>query len=225
MKVLSFGDTHFPFEDKKALSYLYKFVAKRSPDIVVHNGDLNDNYMFGKYDIDFNIIKPKDERAFARARGQEMWRKMGLVCEAKRYQLIGNHDIRVAKSIMRCIPTLSSEISTIRKVYYTFDGVETFKSDRDYIVFDDVVYTHGWMTGCCAHKNHFKKSVVHGHSHHPDKEHDPMRKTDYKDRWEMDTGTFCDPKKAPFGYTNSTLTGWKPAIGWVVDGRPELILL
>ena len=108
---------------------------------------------------------------------------------------------------------------------YYYDNVIVFKSDRDKIEIDGVIYCHGWMTGCVAHMRHFNKPVVHGHSHRADKEHTPLRKSSYKDLWEMDLGWFGDEKLVPFGYTNSAFTGWSTGVGIITDGVPKLLTL
>lgn len=226
MKVLAFGDTHFPFENKKSLLSLYRYIAKSNPDVIIHLGDLYDNYMFSRFDKDFNVIKPKDELLQSNKRAIEMWKKIqDLAPNAEKCQLFGNHDIRISKLIMSRTPTLASEIKTIREKYYTFPGVKVMTSDREYVEYDNVIYVHGWHNSNVMHMRHFKKPVVHGHNHRPDMVWEPASKTEYKPRWEVDCGCLADQTKVPFDYTNSIQTSWKAALAIIDNGLPNLIIL
>lgn len=226
MKVIAFSDTHFPFHNQLKLNKIYKIIEKEKPDVVIHCGDIYDNYMFSRFDKDFNVIKPKDELSIANTKGIYMWHTIKkLAPEAKLIQLLGNHCQRVARSIMRSLPSLASEIVSLREKYYTFDGVKVMSSDREYIELDGVIYCHGWHNSCVMHMRHFKKPCVHGHRHHPDLIHEPLSKTDYIPMWELDVGCLCDQKKVPFDYTNSIQTNWKSAVGIITDGVPRLIII
>lgn len=226
MKVVAFGDTHFPFQKSDKLKKIYSIIKKEKPDYVVHLGDLYDNYMFSRFDKDYNIIKPKDELSRSNTGAIKMWSEVRKACpSAKCVQLLGNHCVRIPKMILSNTPMLSSEIKSIHAKYYTFDNVSVMSSDREMIEIDGVIYIHGWHNGSTTHCSHFNKPVVHGHNHKPDLWHIPLSKSEYKPLWEMDCGFLGDSKKVPFNYTSSIHTKWRAAVGIITNGKPELVLI
>jgi len=226
VKVVALSDTHEPFSDKYKIRAAIKLIKAEQPDVVVHLGDLYDFYMFSRFDKDLNIIHPKEELEYGHQKTTQMWKDIRAAAPNAKYkQLLGNHCCRVSKRIIQCLPALASEITSFHNKYFTYEGVTTTKSDREYILLDGVVYCHGWLNGCGAHKKFFEKCVVHGHSHHPDLVQDPLSKSNYVPFWELDTGCLADPSKAPFEYTSSVLTKWKPAVGIIDNAMPKLVML
>lgn len=221
-KVLIIADTHMPFIDKDALKEVYKAVAIEKPDAIVQVGDLLDQYVFSKYTRDHNIITPEDEinRGFEMA--TQFWEKLNKIARnADKYQLLGNHDERVHKRIMEKLPELIT-LFDIKKRLYSFDRVKVMKSYTDYLVLDDVIYTHGWLTKLGDHAAYFNKSVVHGHSHKPGlivkTMHDGIR-------FELDVGHMADSDSVPLSYTQSKMKNWVKAYGVVDNGKPRLEVL
>lgn len=217
MKTLVISDTHFPFHNKKALKKVIQLIKKERPTHVVQIGDLLDQYVFSRYSKTYNLLTPEKEMQKALKQAGDMWKAIKKASpRAKRIQLLGNHDARVTKRIMERLPELES-LFDLNKVY-SFPGVKTLRSDRDYVTIDGVVYVHGWLSKSLDHAKHFNKPTVHGHRHRPAIE------TQGK-LWSMDVGFLGDEKQLPFSYTMSTVTKWTVSIGIVENGKPRLVLL
>src|SRR5574343_141431 len=136
-------------------------------------------------------------------------------------QLLGNHDLRVNERVKEKLPELEVLLDVHKKLY-TFDRVKVMKSDTDFIVLDDTVYVHGWLTKLGDHAAYFNKSVVHGHSHKPGL----IVKTMMDGiRFELDVGHMADDTSLPLNYTASKMKNWVKAYGVVDNKRPRLEIL
>jgi len=237
-KVLAIGDIHFPFADKKKINKAIKRIKEEKPNVVIQLGDLNDQYMFSQFASNMNVIMPKKELEKAKKDGDSFWKAIKKAApKARCIQMIGNHDIRVLKQTLKKFPQVYHILEEAHKELYTFKGVETFYSDRDYVEIDDVVYCHGWSA---KHIRHFKKSVVRCHDHQAwvyeiGDQKDAFggiviktTHTSFRNKhilFEISCGMFADETKVPFGYTNSKRTGWKPAIAIVTKETATLEVL
>ena len=216
MKVITIGDTHFPFHSKTAYKKLMKLIAKEKPTHVVQIGDLLDQYVFSKYARSLSVDPAKEiQRGLALA--SKMWSDIKcIVPRAKCFQLIGNHDVRLAKRITEKLPELEAFFS--HKNLYIFPGVKVLESDRDYLNIDGVTYVHGWLSKSLDHAKYFNTPTVHGHRHRPC--------IDVEGKlWSMDVGYMADSTSLPLQYTASKFTKWKTACGIVENGRPRLEFL
>lgn len=146
-----------------------------------------------------------------------MWERIQtIVPKAKCYQLLGNHCVRVTKRIAERLPELADFFS--HQNLYKFKNVEVMKSDRDFLIIDGVVYTHGWLGKSIDHAKYFNKPTVHGHRHKPTVETDgPL--------WSMDVGHIANENSIPLAYTAVKYTRWRMACGTVQNKKPKLILL
>lgn len=222
MKVLAISDMHLPFVDKDALKELYKAVAIEKPDVIVQVGDLLDQYVFSRYTRDLNFVTPAEEVENGYEMAKEFWSKINKISKnSAKYQLLGNHDIRVNKRVKEKLPELEVLLD-LGKRLYNFDRVKVMKSDTDFIVLDDVVYVHGWLTKLGDHAAYFNKSVVHGHSHRPG----IIVQTMFDGiRFELDVGHMADDKSVPLQYSATKMKKWVKAYGVVENKRPRLELL
>jgi predicted phosphodiesterase len=217
MKVFIISDTHFPFVDQKAYKKMMQALKKEKPDVVIQIGDVLDQYVFSKYTRSLEII-PSQEISKGLKMAESMWAEIRkIVPKAKCYQILGNHDLRLAKRISEKMP----ELSTFVKIqdFYKFDGVEVLDSDREYLELDGVVYVHGWLSKSIDHAKYFGKPVVHGHSHKP------SITFDSPNLWTMDVGFLADRNAPPLQYTASKFSKWTLACGVVEDGKPRLLIL
>lgn len=214
MKVFVISDTHFPFVDVVAFDKMMLAIKKEKPTYIVQIGDLLDQYAFSKYTKSSSVYPDvEDGLVFAKA----MWAAIRRnVPKAKCYQLLGNHDMRMAKRISEKLPELAN---FIQKDLYAFKGVKTLNSDRDFLVIDGVVYVHGWLSKSIDHARYFGKPTVHGHRHRPGIDYDTPR------LWSMDVGFLADRTSIPLSYTASKHSRWTLACGIVEDGKPRLIIL
>lgn len=237
-KVLAIGDMHFPFEDKSYLKKLMKRVKEEKPDIIIQLGDLYDQYMFSRYDQNLDRMSPKKELELARSKACAFWKNISKASpKSKKIQLLGNHDNRILKQILRRFPSAFSILKEAHTKLYTFEGVETHLSDRDYIEIDNIIYTHGWQA---KHIRHFGKSVVRAHDHQAWMYEIGDQKEAFggivihashviarnpHTLFEVSSGMYGDEKATPFEYTTSKFTNWKPAIVIVTKDLVRLEIL
>lgn len=238
MKVLSFGDVHFPFTNKRKLNKVIDKIKAEKPDVVIQLGDIYDQYMFSRFGKDYNVISPKQELDRAKKDALNMWKKIKKAApRARLMQLMGNHDIRMMKKALNKFPEAMHIFEDVHKKLYQFDGVETMESDRDYIEIDGVVYCHGWAS---SHINHFRQPVVRAHDHRAwvrlvgDNTtafggivyKDPCQIFRSKDTvFEASAGMFADEKAVPLGYTSSRRTDWRAAVVIVTEEHLKLEIL
>lgn len=214
--VLVISDTHFPYEHKRSIRKIMDLVEETNPDYVVQIGDLLDQYVFSKYSRKLKITPEQDIRRGLKA-AAAMWTEIQERSDADCIQVLGNHDMRLAKRIAEKLPEAEGMLS--HKELYNFKKVDVLESDRDYVEIDGVVYCHGWLSKSIDHAKHFLKPTVHGHRHRPTIE------TFGKHLWSMDVGLVADENQSPLQYTMSRTTNWRRACGMVEDGQPRLILL
>lgn len=215
-KIFVISDTHFPFQNKKALKDMLSLIKKEKPTHVIQVGDLLDQYVFSKYPRKLEIT-PETEIREGLEQASSMWKAIRKTApRARCYQLLGNHDLRMSKRIAENLPELM-DIVDYRKLY-SFPGVKTMRSDRSYLKLDGVFYIHGHLSKSIDHARKMGGPVVHGHRHRMTIE------TEGK-LWSMDVGFLGDERQLPFQYTQSTITNWTLGCGIVEDGKPRLVFL
>lgn len=216
-RVFVIPDTHFPFHSKKLFKKVLPLIAERQPTHVVQIGDLLDQYVFAKWARSVGVT-PKEDVEYGLLLANDMWKAIREVApKAKYHQLLGNHDMRLAKRIAEKFPEMADFFS--HKDLYKFDGVKVQESDREHIEIDGVVYVHGWLSKSLDHAKYFGKPTVHGHRHRPAIEFDR------KDLWSMDVGYLADPESLPLQYTANRFSKWTAACGEVDNKEPRLFLL
>lgn len=215
-KVFVIGDTHFPFQDNKALAKVLALIKSEKPTHIVQIGDLLDQYVFSKYTKTLKIDPETEIKEGLRLAGLMWGVARKLAPKAKLIQILGNHDLRLNKRIRDRFPELESFFG--HKDLYKFTNVKVLSTDRDYIEIDGVIYTHGYLSKSLDHAIHFGKPVVHGHRHRPAIETKGSL-------WSMDVGFLADASSLPLSYTPSTKSSWTHACGVVEAGSPRLILL
>jgi len=94
-----YGDTHYPFQDDKALKCIERIVADVKPSVVVHMGDLFDCWQISTFDKE---IMQRDSFNETLNEGTAHLKQMFmLTSEAKHYFLEGNHEHRLARTMNR----------------------------------------------------------------------------------------------------------------------------
>src|ERR1017187_6156311 len=111
------SDTHFPFHNKRAYSQMLKELKAAKPTHVVQIGDLLDQYVFSRYSRSLEIT-PNNEITRGLRYAEQFWANVArLAPKAKRIQILGNHDMRLAKRIAEWLPEMSLFLA---KGTYTF---------------------------------------------------------------------------------------------------------
>lgn len=216
-KILVIGDTHFPFHDKKAYKRLLQEIKRERPTHVIQIGDLLDQYIFSKFSRSLEVTAEDDIKVGLES-AEKMWRDVKkIVPKAKCFQLLGNHDVRLAKRISEKLPELESLISITD--LYKFKGVTLIPSARDYLEIDGIVFIHGYLSKSIDHAKYYNKPVVHGHRHRPIVEYDSPT------LWSMDVGFLADRNSLPLSYTQTKLSKWTLCCGVITNGVPKLLPL
>lgn len=216
-KVFIIPDTHFPFHSKRAYAKMIDLIKLEKPTHVVQIGDLLDQYVFSKYNRDLRIT-PSDDVKRGIKYAQEMWKTIQeIVPKAKCYQILGNHDMRMAKRISERIPELQDFIDLT--AMYKFKGVESMQSDKQHLEIDGVIYVHGWLSRTIDHAKYFNKPTVHGHRHRPEIVYDNDR------LWSLDVGYLADKNSIPLNYRPTQYSRWTTACGIVENKQPRIVRL
>lgn len=221
-KVFFLSDAHFPYVNKEAIKKIIKLIKKERPTHVIQCGDLLDMYSFSRYEKDANLTTPESELQQGLTMATKMWADIRKAApRAKCYQLIGNHEDRLTKTIARKAPELMSLCKNITDLY-KFPGVKVMNSSKENLEIDGVIYCHGWYTKIGDHMKYFGKSVVHGHTHRAGIVYDQLGGDLL---WEMDCGFLADKNALPLQYTQNSYSKWITSVGIIENRQPRLFLL
>lgn len=209
MTVIAIPDTHFPWVDQYALDVVIDDIKHIQPEVVIQMGDLYDNYSFSSHHpTSRNITTPKNELHSARSGAIAMWQAIQAVSpESKCYQILGNHDIRIHKSIREKAPELEAIFDTLDiNSLWQFEDVYTEFDYREPLELDGVVYHHGWLK-LGEHMKKFLKPTVVGHYH--------IGQTLFMNLWdhtiwEACSGFMGDRDALAFNYMTTNTRKWEP---------------
>ncbi len=221
-KMLCIGDTHFPFVNKWGIERLVEFAKVHKPAYIIQIGDLLDCYAASKFPRSQNIYTPKEEERLGIEMASKMWADLRAACpQAKCYQLMGNHDVRMLKRTLELLPIAEHWIEKHFKELFTFEGVETIFDTREELEIDGILFTHGFL-GAGSHKDYYLKNVIHGHDH---KLYTQYRRIHGQNIFEMSCGFLGDVQSKPLSYTPSKLANFQLGFGWVDQWGPRTIHL
>jgi len=211
-KILCWPDTHFPFVNKAALEKMIDFAKENQPDYIIQIGDLLDQYAASKFPRSQNVYMPEEEETLGIGMARDAWAKIREYCpKAKCYQLLGNHDVRIAKRTMESLPIAEHIVVKHLKGLFTFEGVETIMDTRQELEIDGILFTHGFLSPG-THKDYYLKNVIHGHDHKLYVQH---RRIHGQSIFEMSCGFLGDVEAKALTYTPSKLANFQLGFGWV----------
>lgn len=221
-KILCWPDSHYPFVNKEAEKAMIEFAIENQPDYIVQVGDLLDCYAASKFPRSQNIYTPKEEEELGSGMAREAWLKLKSGCpNAKLYQLMGNHDVRMLKRTLEALPIAEHWIEKYFKELFSFDGVTTIFDTREELEIAGILFTHGFLkTG--SHKDYYLKNVIHGHDHKLDVQY---RRIHQRNIFEMSCGFLGDVESKALSYTPSKLANYQLGFGWVDKWGPRTIHL
>lgn len=184
-------------------------------------GDLFDMYNYSRFPTSLEVSKPSDELESGKSMANHFWAEINKHCpESKCFQMFGNHEERVMKSIMRQAPALEALMKIKDPVAYllTFPNVTTLYNPLDELEIGGSVIHHGWSCKPGFHVQHFLRNVVHGHTHHGAVTY---LRTGGKTLWELDCGVLADYNARPLIYRSSAMSKWTTGFGWVDGWGPR----
>lgn len=221
LPVVILGDLHAPFHCRKTVAKAIQLIKRLKPKLVVQIGDLYDLYSFSKFPRSLNVLTPQQEIRQGRGATEQLWEDIraaagrGVEC----FQLLGNHDERLAKRITEALPEIEGMAGL---GLWSFPGVQTMESERDELIIDGVIYMHGYR----RHGDHVKynlASTVCGHSHLGGVTFHPVKG---KTLFELNAGYLGDAKATAMSYTKqSKISKWTKGVGVIDQHGPRFIPL
>lgn len=217
--ILAVGDTHFPFVCENSLSVVYQFAQSYQPKHIIQVGDLYDMFAQSKFPRSLNVYNPSDEIELAFKMASNFWATMQkIVPDAKKYQILGNHDIRPIKRILESYP--EGEIFFSIEKYFKFENVTTIMDPRHELIIGDVAIIHGYSTKPGFHRDHMMKNVICGHSHLGGVY---FRNIGDRVIFEANAGYIGNPESKAFGYTPQKHTRWTKGFVYCDHYGPRFI--
>lgn len=221
-KILCWPDSHYPFVNKEAEAAMIEFAREHKPDFIIQVGDLLDCYAASKFPRSQNIYTPKEEERLGIEMAHKAWKELREACpEAKCYQLMGNHDVRMLKRTLESLPIAEHWIEKYFKELFTFEGVETIFDTRQELEIAGILFTHGFLSSG-SHKDYYLKNVIHGHDHKLYVQH---RRIHGENIFEMSCGFIGDVEAKALSYTPSKLANFQLGFGWVDEWGARTIHL
>jgi len=217
MRVLAIGDTHSPYAHANALDFLADLKRKYKPEVVVHIGDLGDQYGWSRHDPSPDAMSSGDEVEACLAWCEKLYKLFPAVKAC-----IGNHDERLVKAAIRArIP--ARLVKSIAEMYESPKGWEW----QTGYVLDEIAYTHGEGFGgpdaAIRAARILCRSCVIGHTHAVGGVR--WACSQYSRVFGCSTGCLVDPES--FGLAYSRKFAAKPVLGSavIIDGVPQFIPL
>ncbi len=218
-KILVVGDLHLPFQNKAAVRKVLQAIKREKPSHVVQIGDLYDFYNFSRFSKK-NLLTSRKELKAARKAAVDFWQQVGRFApRAKRYQILGNHDVRATKRVADKVPELVEFVEDAFKPLFTFKGVETIYDTREELKIHGIIFIHGYRSGLGDHMRYNGTSTVCGHSHVGG-----VVFRQYRGRviWELNAGYLANEKSEPLKYRPQATSNWTLGYGLITieSGRP-----
>lgn len=227
-KILVVPDMHFPFESKILVEKVYGLMKKLKPTHVIQVGDLVDAYCFSTFTKSANVMTPLDEINKAIKKASSFWQSVRrIVPKTICYQLVGNHDQRIFKYMLRQAPSLEALVEPQIKNLFSFKGVISLGHEKDELVVNSpewgsLVFIHGFLSKSGDHMRYFLKSVGRGHSHGASV---TFLRRDNKTLFELESGCLIDVESPAFEYKHTATSKWIPAVGYIDTLGPRVIPL
>lgn len=223
LRVLGIGDTHFPFVNEAKLREVYAVARDLKPTHVIQVGDLYDMYSFSRFSRSLNLITPKEEMAKGRRMTVDMWENLSRVApKAEKYQLLGNHSLRIWSKIMANAPEYEGLLEEPIQKLFQFKGVTSMPDSRSELVINDIVFNHGWKSNIGDHARWYGQNTVCGHLHRGGVAFFPMRG---KAMWELNCGFIADTEQLPLEYGDTKTNSWVAGCGVIDKYGPRFINL
>lgn len=208
---------HLPWACTRTVSQVYSAIDRYKPKIIVQIGDLYDMFSFTRFAKRF-IITPDRELQEGRDWAETFWKNCyKRAPRAKRFQILGNHDIRPKLRAMEKNPEMLCLMQKGWEDLFKFVGVETIWDPRDDLEIDGVIYEHGFFGRPGQHMRENMKPTVIGHTHRAWLHYEKIRRTML---WEMNVGYAADPLQEPLSYPRKKWVKWTPGFGLIIDGNP-----
>lgn len=218
---MCFGDTHFPYHNKRALEFLADTASTFKPDRIVNMGDLLDMYSVSAYP---KSLDHPDSWTKELKKGRAMIKKLSKLFPNLEV-LESNHDDRAYKKsriagVPREFLIPYQEVIGAPDSWRWHDTLTlTVDSTRE-----QVFFAHTATGGAIGCAKSISKTVVLGHNHTKFGA-EAFRPVPKKTIWGIDCGCLVSDKGSPFSY-NKIFKG-RPITGCFIlaEGNPIAIPL
>lgn len=219
--IVALPDIHEPYSSKRGKARALEFIGDCKPKTVVQVGDLYDQLSASRHPHSRNTHTPEEEMNQARSNAVAFWDAIHRASpKSKLYQIHGNHDGRVMKRVMECLPEVEHLVRPAIKELYTFPNVHTVHSEWDELILGEILVMHGFR----KHGDHVKWNkmhTIHGHTHVGGVIHIPVKGGTL---WELSAGFLGEVDSPAFGYrSQKQIHGWTLGIGVVDNLGPRFI--
>lgn len=236
-RIVVIPDTQLPFEDRRAVKAVIRFIKDTQPDEVIHIGDVMDYPQPSRWnkgtagEFEGSVFKDSE------------YAKVNLLAPLRNVYSgpikvhEGNHDERPRVYLSKYAPALAESGAFTLPALLDFDafGIELLKDTYDFA--PGWVSTHGHKGGIVLSRNagytalgaakKFNKSVVMGHTHRLAVTAECGGYAQKVNRWlyGMEVGNLMDMKQAH--YLKGAAGNWQTGFGlFTVDGthvKPEIV--
>lgn len=190
------------------------------PTHIVQIGDLYDQYCFSRFTRK-NLALPEQELQEGRESAVALWNSLYKTNPgAKRYQILGNHDIRLIKRCEEKLPEAQTLIREKVMELYQFKGVTTIEDDRDILKISGIAFHHGYLSKLGDHMRRFGSSAVVGHSHTGGT---VFEQRNGEVQWELNCGYLANEDAEPLRYNPSKSSKWTLGYGLIVQRGKKLV--
>lgn len=244
-----YGDSHHPFQDRRAISLANLAVRAIHPNSVTYVGDDLDNAMFSTFDTRAEWAN-STQKGIDEFSDQLAQTRADIGADGEIIVHEGNHNIRFARELRK----YNAELLGIKRAnaesalgVLSLDfllrceemGVEYVSGypEAEYWHNDNLKSYHGKVTNSSglAVAKEIKESTVnfvHGHTHQAGIMYRQFKDgKELKTIWGMEVGTFADPNQIPSGSYSTNESGkqmrqshnWHYGLGKVEDNVPSFM--
>ena len=212
---------HAPWVSKPCMEFIFKMIKRFEPSHIVQIGDAVDFYSASHFPRS-HFITPQDEFMQARECLEKIFSHIQKISPKSEVHLLkGNHCNRVMKRSQQMSPELEYMMGLSIKEYFTFTNVITHHNSREEVEIDDILFTHGHLSGLGKHAQYYQRKVVCGHSH----KGGTFFEQSYDGRtiWELNAGYCADPLSKVMTYTPTKYSKSTLGVGLVDNGVPIFV--
>lgn len=200
---------------------MYSLIEGLDPSYVIQIGDLFDCYSQSSFAKSM-VMTPEDEFIQARIEAEIFWDRIQTICpNARCYQLLGNHEMRLKKKIRSMLPEME-HMFNVNKIF-DFCNVHTVYDEREPLIIRGINFVHGWKCGLNngSHAKYINGPIVVGHTHTGG-----VWFGGSNNLWELNVGYLADESSYALGYTPlKKYTNWTHGFGIIDDMGPRFIRL
>lgn len=226
-RILCIGDTHYPYCDRWRENQVLRAVSDLRPTVVVQVGDVFDFQNWSRYDADRPHLTPEEELERGYRDAHRLWQEVHRRApRARKYQLKGNHCVRVLKYARRNAPRLEAvlEIGGVHELWeFPEFGVVTAPDDRTVTEIDTIAFHHGHRMKLGDHALQNLQNTVTGHTHRGGVFFRRFRGE--VSLFELNCGYIADEKSPAMSYTPIERSQSVPGFGWIDRDGPRFFAL